>query len=627
MSLHVKIILIVLAVVGLYAAFDYASQYFLVLPSFVALEHNEARSTMRHCIGALRREISNLDQFTKNRAASDETYRFVKDQNSDYSSTNLGVESLMKNNLNLIYICDITGKVVWGEIRDLETNETIQLDELPAGPWPQTHPLLGHKTIQSSTTGIFLTQRGPMLIASRPIITSRNEGPIRGTFITGRFLNNSALAAVAAQVPVDLKVWTIADGSVPAKERDVLNHIKKAESQFYICKSRDKLLHVYTLFPDIQRVPALLMRADIHRDTRTKGIAWLIRSNLLSNLTAGLSVMLVLLLLLRGTVVAPIQKLTSHVIAVGKNKDMSARLSMQRSDEIGTLAQEFNRMVERLTQARKKLLEQSHSLGKAEMASRVLGETRKRAAELEEAYRKLGNVNQELKDFAYIVSHDLKAPLRGIKTLADWILSDCADKLGDQANEQMNLLLERVERMYHLIEGALQYSRAGRSEEKRTQVNLNNFLPEIISMVVPPENITVTIENELPVIECEEVHIMQVFQNLLSNAIKYMDKPQGWIKVGCVEQDGFWKFSVADNGPGIEEKHFEKIFKIFQALPTSPDFEGTGIGLTVAKKIVELYDGKIWVESKVGEGSTFFFTLPMQEVGAKDAKLEANITC
>jgi len=298
---------------------------------------------------------------------------------------------------------------------------------------------------------------------------------------------------------------------------------------------------------------------------------------------------------------------------------------MQRSDEIGTLAQEFNRMVEQLAQAREKLLEQSYSLGKAEMASRVLDETRKRAAELEEAYKKLGNVNQELKDFAYIVSHDLKAPLRGIKTLADWILSDCADKLGDQANEQMNLLLERVERMYHLIDGALQYSRAGWAGEKRVQVNLNNFIPEIINMVVPPENITVTTENELPVIECEETHIMQVFQNLLSNAIKYMDKPQGWIKIGCVEQDGFWKFSVADNGPGIEEKHFEKIFKIFEALPTSPNFEGTGVGLTVAKKIVELYDGKIWVESKVGEGSIFFFTLPMQEIEAKDVKLEANI--
>jgi light-regulated signal transduction histidine kinase (bacteriophytochrome) len=235
----------------------------------------------------------------------------------------------------------------------------------------------------------------------------------------------------------------------------------------------------------------------------------------------------------------------------------------------------------------------------------------------DELLKKVDNINKELKEFVSIASHDLKAPLRGIKTLANWILSDCSDKLDDQAKEHINLLLERVERMYNLIEGALQYSRAGQTEEKQVQVDLNNFIPEIINMVVPPENITVTIENELPVIKCEETHIMQLLQNLLSNAIKYMDKPQGWIKVSCVEQDGFWEFSVADNGPGIEEKHFERIFKIFQALPTSPDFEGTGVGLTVAKKIVELYEGRIWVESKVGEGSTFFFTLPKQKMEAK----------
>ncbi|MDT8303038.1 MAG: PAS domain S-box protein [Sedimentisphaerales bacterium] len=235
----------------------------------------------------------------------------------------------------------------------------------------------------------------------------------------------------------------------------------------------------------------------------------------------------------------------------------------------------------------------------------------------DELLKKVDNINKELKDFVSIVSHDLKAPLRGIKTLANWILSDCSDKLDDQAKEHINLLLERVERMYNLIEGALQYSRAGNAEEKQARVDLNNFVPEVINMVVPPDNIKVTIENELPVIECEETHIMQLLQNLLSNSIKYMDKPQGWIKIGCTEKDGFWEFSVADNGPGIEKKHFGRIFKIFQALPTSPDFEGTGIGLTVAKKIVELYEGRIWVESKVGEGSTFFFTLPKQKMEAK----------
>ena len=249
--------------------------------------------------------------------------------------------------------------------------------------------------------------------------------------------------------------------------------------------------------------------------------------------------------------------------------------------------------------------------------ARDITERKKIQLEQDELIKKVDNINKELKEFVSIVSHDLKAPLRGIKTLANWILSDCSDKLSDQANEQMILLLERVERMYNLIEGTLQYSRAGQTDEKKVLVNLNQFVPEIINMVVPPENIKVTIENELPVIECEEVHIMQIFQNLLSNAIKYMDKQQGWIKVGCIEEDDFWKFSVTDNGPGIEKQNFEKIFKIFQALPTSPDFEGTGVGLTVTKKIVELYNGRIWVESKVGEGSTFFFTFPKQKVGAK----------
>ena len=249
-------------------------------------------------------------------------------------------------------------------------------------------------------------------------------------------------------------------------------------------------------------------------------------------------------------------------------------------------------------------------------------EAERRQSELIE---KVDNINKELKDFASIVSHDLKAPLRGIKSLATWILDDCSDNLGEQANEQMNLLLGRVERMYNLIEGVLQYSRAGRIEEKVVQVNLDDFIPEAIDMLVPPENISITIENTMPVIECTETHAMQLFQNLLSNAIKYMDKSQGQIKVGCVEQDGFWKFSIADNGPGIEQKHFEKIFKMFQALSVSEDFEGTGVGLTITKKIVELYGGDIWVESEIGQGSTFFFTLPMQKTGVINAELEANI--
>jgi len=223
----------------------------------------------------------------------------------------------------------------------------------------------------------------------------------------------------------------------------------------------------------------------------------------------------------------------------------------------------------------------------------------------------LENVNRELKDFAYIVSHDLKAPLRGIKTLVDWITTDYADKLDDEGKEQMKLLISRVDRMHNLIDGILQYSRVGRVKEQKVVVNLNELVSEVIDMLSPPKNITITVENEMPTIKCERTRIMQVFQNLLSNAVKFMNKPQGKIKISYADENDFWKFGVSDNGPGIEEKYFEKIFQIFQTLTPRDEFESTGIGLTITKKIVELYGGRIWVESEVGNGSTFFFTLPI----------------
>ncbi len=255
--------------------------------------------------------------------------------------------------------------------------------------------------------------------------------------------------------------------------------------------------------------------------------------------------------------------------------------------------------------------------------------TERKLAEKEQAQllEEVESVNRELKDFAYIVSHDLKAPLRGIKTLTDWLAADYADKLDDKGKEQMDLLLNRVQRMHNLVDGVLQYSRVGRIEEEKVRINLNELVAEVIDTVAPPENIEIFIENQLPEIECEETRMTQIFQNLLSNAVKYMDKTKGRIKIGCVEENDCWKFSVADNGPGIEEKYFERVFRIFQTLSPRDEFESTGVGLTVVKKIVELYGGRIWIESKIGKGSTFFFTLSKQEVeaGGKNEKLQANI--
>jgi signal transduction histidine kinase len=251
-----------------------------------------------------------------------------------------------------------------------------------------------------------------------------------------------------------------------------------------------------------------------------------------------------------------------------------------------------------------------------------IGEREKAERKQTELLKELESANQELKDFAYIASHDLKAPLRAIKTLADWISTDYADKLDQDGQEQLKLLKQRVDRMHNLIDGILQYSRVGRVREKNVEVHLDKLLPEIIDILAPSAQIKITVETELPIIKCEETRITQVFQNLLSNAIKYMDKPDGLIRVGCSEEGEFWKFSVADNGPGIEKQHWERIFKIFQTLAPRDEFESTGIGLTVVKKIVELYNGKIWLDSELGKGTTFFFTFPKAGAPEPDPEQE-----
>ncbi len=225
--------------------------------------------------------------------------------------------------------------------------------------------------------------------------------------------------------------------------------------------------------------------------------------------------------------------------------------------------------------------------------------------------RELKSANQELADFAYIVSHDLKAPLRGISSLAGWLVDDYADKLDVAGKEQLNLIASRVARLNDLIDGILAYSRAGQSREELILVDFGALIRNVLDLLAVPENISVEISTPLPRIIMENYKAQQLFQNLISNAIKYMDKPMGQIRINAVKDGAYWHFTVADNGPGIDAKYFDRIFELFQTLNARDVVESTGVGLSLVKRIVELYGGKIWVESEVGIGATFHFTLPI----------------
>ena len=214
--------------------------------------------------------------------------------------------------------------------------------------------------------------------------------------------------------------------------------------------------------------------------------------------------------------------------------------------------------------------------------------------------------NQELSDYAHMVSHDLKSPLRSIDTLTTWLRNDYSDKFDNNGKEQIKLIRNSVEKMDTLINGILEYSTINKNQIETYDVNLNAVIDDILNSIEVPTHITI-IKNELPVIHGDKYRLQQLFQNLIVNAIAYNDKTQGEIKIGMKDAGAFWEFFVKDNGKGIEAVYFDKIFKTFQSLESN--MNSTGIGLSIVKKIVDLYQGKIWLESLPKIGTTFHFTL------------------
>ncbi len=238
---------------------------------------------------------------------------------------------------------------------------------------------------------------------------------------------------------------------------------------------------------------------------------------------------------------------------------------------------------------------------------------KKRGDDLTRMNEALTKLNKELDDFTYTVSHDLKEPLRGIEAFGKFLLEDYGSKLDKKGKEYIKSMSEASQKMKSLIEGLLELSRIAREERAFTPVNVLKILDEVkknLNFSLKEKKIDLKVAEDLPTIKGNELRITQVFNNLISNAIKFIDKPKPVIEVGWKDGPNEFTFYVKDNGMGIDKKDYNRIFQIFQKTHEPKKGEGTGAGLTICKKIVEEHKGKIWVESEVGKGSTFYFTLP-----------------
>ena len=215
--------------------------------------------------------------------------------------------------------------------------------------------------------------------------------------------------------------------------------------------------------------------------------------------------------------------------------------------------------------------------------------------------------NEGLKEYAHIVSHDLKSPLRSITALASWLHEDYIEVLDDAGVYNLKMIQEKTESMDNLISGILKYSSIEYDKLESKPVDVNEIVKHIRDVIFIPDHVQIVIMNPLPEIIADQTKIQQLFQNLISNAVNHIDKEEGLVKVSSEETPTHWQFKIEDNGTGIAKEYHDKIFEVFQSLNSTE--KSTGIGLSIVKKIVDLYSGKIWLDSEPGTGTSFYFTI------------------
>jgi len=269
--------------------------------------------------------------------------------------------------------------------------------------------------------------------------------------------------------------------------------------------------------------------------------------------------------------IAQIRELADQVV----QGDYSVKIPDSADDNLGGLAASLNRMTQNL----------------------------------DASFSALHKRNQELDQFAYVASHDLKAPLRGVGTIVKWIEQELAAELSPQLRTYLGQIKGRLGRLEDLINGLLAYARVGRTAATREPVDVRQLLTEVAELVVPPD-FTLALGPNLPALSTDRLGLQQVFTNLLSNAVKYHQRGAGHLAVTCRDLGAAHEFRVQDDGPGIAPEYHQKIFLLFQTLRDRHTAESTGIGLSIVQKIIDEHQGRICVESVPGQGAGFIFTWP-----------------
>ena len=566
----------------------------IVLAGFAKLEQQNVQTNLERAKNSIDGELADLVKVCGDWAPWDDSRDFVLGKKPEFVASLLSAESIANLNLNFMIFVDVSGKIYHTVAVDPEKVEFVELPVAVVDSILANKSLLTMTEPKDSKSGLIILPDEVVMVAAQPISNNQWTTPVSGTLITGRYLDEQMIEILSERTKLDISVL---NNNEAARGSDVSMNIV----------SKD-IIDGYADISDIAGDKHITLKVTMPREIYNRGLTT-VRYFTAAIISTVVIILMVLVFVLQKIILRPINGLTEKFADIRIDYYSDTKLYTERSDEIGSLARSFDSLMENL---RNKLAELRESRNAATSLN----------SELISTAEKLEQTNGELKNFAYIASHDLREPLRKISVFGSMLQKSLKGKIADDDAENLDFMIDGAKRMTQMIEGLLAYSRVNTKTHSSETVSLDNIVKEIgqleLSVAIEEKNAIIDTSQSLPEVDVDPVQIRQLIQNLIANGIKYQAKgnaPHITITSRPAANE-MVRINITDNGIGIPAEFQQAIFVMFKRLHSKTEYEGTGIGLAVCKKIVERHGGQIGVESQPGKGSTFWFTLPVAQTPA-----------
>jgi len=616
-NLNTKVILLLCALFAIYGAMDYAVQREVILPSFEALEADLARTDMERVTRAIDGESAQLQTFCADWGNWLETYNYMAGTNPEFIADNMTPSTIEAAGLDLVAYLDADARFVWRHGSNHATGESLGFQLLAGNGLPTGHPFRAAIRNGQPARGIVLTEHGPAMLVVAPILDGAGNGPHHGAVLLARLITPEVAARIAEQAQVHLRVLPLDARNLPASAAGAASTSRIVQ--------RQATNVVYRNLIDIAGHPAVTLRIDVPRAVSAQGRRS-IGYALLSVFAAGVTVLLVLVLALRRMVLRPVSRMTQHAVTLAEGDDLTRRMGINRRDELGVLAREFDKMVDKLADARRRLVDQSFEAGAAQVASGVLHnignamtplgvtvaglQERLRHAPAGEIEMVLGELEggagdparrADLEQFLHLASRELARVIA-------------------EADQDVETLARQTDVIQRTL---MQQLRSSQSDPAIESVQLTELIDRSIEMVPPVvrRSLSVVLEESVRAVGAlpvPRITLQQVFQNLIQNAaesVRQAGREHGTLRISCAVVPGaegpHLLLRFTDDGVGIAAEHLPRLFE--KGFSTKSPESNFGIGLHWCANAINALGGSIRAESRERAGATLQVVVPLRQ--------------